>query len=115
MNEKNQPRNLLSATDYLLCGATIFGWSTSWIAIDMQLGVRAPEVSGMAIRPCDHVAMGATGQDEHHIPVPSPRTVAIGVNFRSFYYGAINAAVCAPRANGLPASGRCTPHRRATG
>jgi hypothetical protein len=45
MNQKGPPRNLLSATDYLLYGVTIFGWSTSWIAIHMQLGIAAPEVS----------------------------------------------------------------------
>jgi len=31
--------------DYLLYGLTIFGWSTSWLALKWQLGVVAPEVS----------------------------------------------------------------------
>ena len=45
MTEIGQSRNQLAGTDFLLYGITIFGWSTSWIAIHMQLGIVAPEVS----------------------------------------------------------------------
>jgi drug/metabolite transporter (DMT)-like permease len=45
MTDTGRSRSQLAGTDYLLYGITIFGWSTSWIAIHMQLGIVAPEVS----------------------------------------------------------------------
>lgn len=39
------PAPRFTAFDALLYGVTVFAWSTSWIALKMQVGVVAPEVS----------------------------------------------------------------------
>ena len=35
----------MTPRDYLLYAVVVFGWSTSWYPLKLQLGVVAPEVS----------------------------------------------------------------------
>jgi len=85
--------------DYLLYGLTIFGWSTSWLALKWQLGVVAPEVSLFwrfaAAAVLMFVITRALGKQiwiplNQHWRVAGLGLCLFSLNFTLFYYGGLN-------------------------
>lgn len=85
--------------DYLLYGLTIFGWSTSWLALKWQLGVVAPEVS-LFWRFCAaallmFIVTRTLGKQiwiplNQHFRVAGLGLCLFSLNFMLFYYGGLN-------------------------
>ena len=85
--------------DYLLYAAVVLLWGTSWIALHMQLGVVAPEVSlfwRFSIAALIMVGwVFATGTPMRYGPGDHLRFAALGLtifsfNFVLFYYGGLS-------------------------
>ena len=86
--------------DYLLYGVTIFGWSTSWLALKWQLGVVAPEVSLFWRFSASAILMfiitGALGKQiwiplNQHVRIAGLGLCLFSLNFALFYYGGMNS------------------------
>jgi drug/metabolite transporter (DMT)-like permease len=86
--------------DYLLYALVIFGWSTSWLPLKMQLGVIAPEVSLVWRFMIATVLMAIiTTMMGYPLKVKARehlRFIALGfclfsMNFNLFYYGGLYA------------------------
>ena len=82
--------------DYVLYALVVFAWSTSWIALKMQLGVVAPEVSlvwrfaiaaalmfGWALASGQPLRFGAAD----HLRFMGLGLTIFSLNFTLFYYG----------------------------
>lgn len=91
-----RPAPAFTLFDAVLYAATVFAWSTSWIALKMQVGVVAPEVS-VAWRFLLAAAVmfgwvAATGRPVRFPPADHLRFLALGAlifstNFYLFYLG----------------------------
>jgi len=87
--------------DYLLYGAVIFGWSTSWLPLKWQLGVVAPEVSIfwrflMAALVMFLLTKLATKENlwlswRDHLRIMPMGVCLFSLNFTLFYYGGLNS------------------------
>ncbi|XDZ66986.1 DMT family transporter [Alphaproteobacteria bacterium LSUCC0684] len=86
--------------DYLLYGLTIFGWSTSWLALKWQLGVVAPEVSLFwrfsAAAILMFIITRALGKQiwiplHQHFRIAGLGLCLFSLNFALFYYGGLNS------------------------
>jgi drug/metabolite transporter (DMT)-like permease len=90
--------NRFAPLDYALYGAVVFLWGTSWIALHLQLGVVAPEVSTLwrfSIAAAIMLAYVALSGGRLAFPlVDHLRFAVLGVtlfstNFLFFYYGGL--------------------------
>lgn len=85
--------------DYALYAATVFAWSTSWIALHLQLGTVAPEVSlvwrfGIAASVMFVLAALSGAQlrfpASAHLRFAAMGALLFGANFVLFYYGGLS-------------------------
>jgi drug/metabolite transporter (DMT)-like permease len=82
--------------DYMLYGVVVFAWSTSWIALKLQLGTIAPEVSltwRFAIAALITFAVAIARRENllfspaHHLRFAGLGVFLFSMNFAQFYHG----------------------------
>ncbi len=93
----SRPSGSLAAVDLGLYGVTVFAWGASWIALKLQVGVVAPEISVLWRFAAGAIIMAAwlalRGKPWRFPLVAHLRFAAMGAclfcfNFLFFYYGA---------------------------
>lgn len=90
-----------TAFDLGLYGVTVFAWSTSWIALKMQVGVVAPEVSvfwrflfaaALMLGWCAAAGYPLRFPLRTHLRFAATGALIFSLNFLCFYYGGLTLA-----------------------